>query len=172
MPERPEPGRITAAYVEARLESAGRALMALPWAGCFPAGLRSLWPEVADNSPRRWDPPTSRAISDMDEAYRWCGLIADAEQRKLVLMRSLVWPDSPSDQPRYKYPWRELRRITGLHSDTLRVRWGRGIDTIVTRLNRGGQRLQQGGTPAAPFALGRRASLAPSSTPRPLARAG
>ena len=130
--------QFTAAYVEARLEDAGRALMALPWAGCFPAGIRTLWPEVAETDASRWDPPSSRAISEMDEAYRWCALIADTEQRRLVLMRSLVFPDSPPDAPRYKFPWRELRRITGLHSDTLMARWGRGIDTIARRLNQPG----------------------------------
>jgi hypothetical protein len=81
----------------------------------------------------------------MDQAYRWCGLIADVDQRRLVLMRSLVWPDSPANGPRYRYPWRELRRITALHTETLKLRWGRGIDTIVSRLTRPGYCALAGG---------------------------
>jgi hypothetical protein len=134
MAVRPQP--VTAAYVEQRLEDAGRALMALPWAGCFPAGLRTLWPETGGGEPRRWDPPSARAITEMDEAFRWCEAIADADQRSLVLMRSLVWPDKADDDPRrYVWGWRRLRRTTGLHSDTLVARWGRGIDQIVRHLN-------------------------------------
>jgi hypothetical protein len=133
MRDDPGPGRFSAGYVELHLEKAGRALMALPYAGCFPAGIRTFWSPGYDS--RRWDPPSSRAISDMDEAYRWCALIPDLDQRRLVLMRSLVWPDSPENDPRYEYSWRRLRRITGLHDTTLIARWSRGIGAIVRRLN-------------------------------------
>jgi hypothetical protein len=72
----------------------------------------------------------------MDEAYRWTALIADQEERRLVLMRSLVLPVSASGMPRYVWTWSRLRRTTGLHPDTLKARWGRGIDRIVCELNR------------------------------------
>ena len=45
-------GRITEAEVEARLADAGRVLLALPWAGCFPCGFRTLWPETEASRPR------------------------------------------------------------------------------------------------------------------------
>ena len=149
---RPEPGGYTAGYVKARFELAGRTLMALPWAGCFPAGITCLWPEVAGGEPRRYDVPATAAITQMDEAYRWIALISDADperliaMRKLVLCRSLVFPDKEPDDPeRYKFSWRSLQRTTGLHRDTLIDRWGRGIDLIVGRLNRPGLCHRSGG---------------------------
>ena len=148
---RPEPGGYTAGYVEDRLERAGRTLWALPWAGCFPAGLTCLWPEAGGGEPRRWSVPPAAAISMMGEAYDWVQLIADPDRerlimmRRLVLMRSLVIPDSPDSAPRYVYSWRRLNAMLGLHRDTLRDRWGRGIDTIVIRLNRPGLCVRAGG---------------------------
>ena len=155
MTERPSPGGFSAGYVEARLESAGRSLIALPIAGSVPAGMRTLWPwpQASAAGERRWGLPLAREITEMDEAYRWCELIADVDRRRLVLMRSLVFPDSPADFPRYRYSWRSLARQTGLHRDTLMMRWGRGIDEIVVRLNRPGfcmtaaRRAWMGGSP-------------------------
>jgi hypothetical protein len=142
----PSVGDFTAGWVEATLEAAGRTLMALPWAGCFPAGERSLWPfPVAGDPGRRYPTPTSAAISDMDLVYGWVALIEQMEERRLVLMRSLVFPDSPPERPRYVFTWHRLRLITGLHSDTLKTRWGRGIDRMVTRLNRPGFCVAAGG---------------------------
>jgi hypothetical protein len=151
MRRRPEPGGYTPGYVEARFEEAGRTLMALPWTGCFPCGLTCLWPEVADNAPRRYDVPLTRSITEMDETYRWISLITDPDpqqlmaMRRLVLMRSLIFPDSPASDPKYKYTWRALQRMTGLHRDTLMDRWGRGIDRIVGRMNRPGLCARSGG---------------------------
>jgi hypothetical protein len=79
--------------------------------------------------------PTSREISAMDEAYRWTSFIADQDERRLVLMRSLIFEDAASGRMRYVWTWRRLRRTTGLHPDTLKARWGRGIDRIVRGLN-------------------------------------
>ena len=149
---RPEPGGYTAGYVEEEFERAGRTLLALPWAGCFPAGFTALWPEAGGGEPRRYDTPTTAAISRMDAAYRWIPLISapDPEMliqmRRLVLMRSLVFPDKADDDPkRYQFGWRKLQRMTGLHRDTLRDRWGRGIDLVVSRLNRPGLCAASGG---------------------------
>jgi hypothetical protein len=127
-------GRVNATDVEDRLADAGRVLLTLPWSGCFPAGFRSLWPDqVGPSSWRRM--PTSREISAMDEAYRWTSFITDQDERRLVLMRSLIFEDAASGRPRYVWTWRRLRRTTGLHPDTLKTRWGRGIDRIVRGLN-------------------------------------
>jgi hypothetical protein len=125
---------MTQAEVEKRLSEAGRVLLALPWSGCFPAGFRSLfWPDQLGPAPGH-RVPTSHEITAMDEAYRWMAFIADQEERRLVLMRSLVLDDLPSGRPRYIWTWRRLRRLTGLHPDTLKNRWGRGIDRIVRGL--------------------------------------
>lgn len=70
----------------------------------------------------------------MDEAYSWTSLIPDQGDRRLVLMRSLV-SENASGAPRFVWSWRRLRKVTGLHSDTLKARWGRGIDRIVVGLN-------------------------------------
>ncbi len=126
--------RVNATEVEERLAAAGRVLLALPWSGCFPAGFRSLWPDQGGSSAWR-RMPTSREISAMDEAYRWTSFIADQDERRLVLMRSLIFEDAASGRTRHVWTWRRLRRTTGLHPDTLKTRWGRGIDRIVRGLN-------------------------------------
>ena len=131
-------GRITEAEVEACLADAGRVLLALPWAGCFPCGFRTLWPET-EAARARHPVPSSHRISAMDEAYRWTAFIPDVEERRLVLMRSLVLPDSAFGTPRYVWSWGRLRRATGLHPDTLKKRWGRGIGKIVSALNKPSQ---------------------------------
>ena len=127
-------GRFNAAAVEERLSEAGRVLLALPWSGCFPAGFRCLWPD--QGGPSAWcRMPTACEITAMDEAYRWTSFIADQDERRLVLMRSLLLPDTASGRPHYVWTWRRLQRTTGLHRDTLKTRWGRGIDRIVRGLN-------------------------------------
>jgi len=129
-------GRYSEAEVEARLADAGRVLLALPWANCFPFGLRTLWPETEVDASARRPIPSSDQIRAMDQAYRWTALIAKPEERRLVLMRSLVLPVSASGRPRYVWSWRRLQRATGFHRDTLKERWGRGIGHIVDALNR------------------------------------
>jgi hypothetical protein len=133
MLDRPIAARLNATDVEERLADAGRVLLALPWSGCFPAGYRALWPDQGGPSANR-RMPTAREISAMDEAYRWTSFIADQDERRLVLMRSLIFEDAEG-RSRYVWTWRRLRRTTGLHSDTLKARWGRGIDRIVRGLN-------------------------------------
>jgi hypothetical protein len=151
MRDRVEPGGYTAPYVEDRFERAGRVLMALPWIGCYPAGLTCFWPEISGDVPRRWAVPPQYEITRMAETYDWVRLIADPDParlimiRRLVLMRSLVKPDSPQEEPDYKFSWRKLVRMTGLHRDTLITRWGEGIDRIVGRLNHPGLCARSGG---------------------------
>lgn len=49
----------------------------------------------------------------MDEVYRWAALIAKPDERRLVLMRSLVLPLSASGRARYVWSWSKLRRPRG-----------------------------------------------------------
>jgi hypothetical protein len=129
-------GRYSEAEVEARLADAGRVLLALPWANCFPFGLQTLWSEAESDASERRPIPTSDQIRAMDQAYRWTALIDRPEERRLVLMRSLVLPASASGRPRYVWSWRRLQKATGFHRDTLKNKWGRGIRHILHALNR------------------------------------
>ena len=132
---RGDDGQFTEAEVERRLAEAGRVLLALPWAGCFPAGFRRMWPRMEGETYVRRTMPSSRDISAMDEAYNWTALIPDPEERRLVLMRSLVLPPTPFGTPRYVWSWTKLRRSTGLHPDTLQKLHGRGLARIARGLN-------------------------------------
>lgn len=145
MAHRRHPAKMTALDVEDRLADAGRALLALPHAGCFPAGFRTLWPGSGEASARGDFLPSPAEISAMDEAYRWVGLLPDMDERRLVLMRSLVRPGSPAAPRRYVWTWRRLRRTTGRHPDTLKAIWGRGIDRIARALNSADRRTPSDG---------------------------
>ncbi len=70
----------------------------------------------------------------MDEAYRWAAFVTEVDERRLVLMRSLVRRGADG-RLRQVWTWRKLRKLTGLHHDTLTKMWGRGIDRIVRGLN-------------------------------------
>ena len=145
-------GEFSASQVEERLEDAGQVLLALPWAGCFPAGFQTLWPIQTPSDTPRSPVPSSHEISAMDEAYLWVELLPNQDERRLVLMRSLVREDPVTGRLRYTWSWNRLRQVTGLHPDTLRARWGRGIDHIVRRLNQRGipaRAASSGGQPSA-----------------------
>ena len=92
--------------------------------------------EKRKNAPDIVDRLCIAEIGAMDEAYRWAALIAKPDERRLVLTRSLVLPPSASGRPRYVWSWSKLRSATGMHQDTLKIRWGRGIGHIVSALNK------------------------------------
>ncbi len=144
--------RYTETEVEARLSDAGRILVALPWAGCFPCGFRRLWPETEVALSARRRAPSSFEIDAMDEAYAWTSFIADQEERRLVLMRSLMLPPAESGKARHVWTWGRLHRMTGMHQETLKKRWGRGIGRMVAGLN---ARPAAGGSTTRPRALTR-----------------
>lgn len=130
----------TVEYVLARLELAGSTLIALPGTGCLPAGMKSNWPDFARQAieaygytEARVRPPVprARAITEMDEAFAWVGLVDDVRTRRLLLLRALVDPITD----RHRWSWRRLDSSFGIHRDTLRLWHGRGIGRIVTRLN-------------------------------------
>lgn len=152
MHKRPSVGDYTFGYVVHRFELAGRTLMALPLSGCYPAGIVALWPEMSFGSERRWDTPSNADISLMTECYQeWMRLAYDEDAdrliqiRRLIGARSLVIPDSAADDPKFVVSWRSLARQFQLDKTTLATRWARGIDTIVTRLNRPGYTVRSGG---------------------------
>ena len=130
------------AYVEARLAEAGLTLRALPASGTRPAGYRAFWPEIAGaQASEEWSPPPSaRAISQMEQAFGWLGLIPDSEVklRKLVGMRSLQYICPTTEEPVYVWSWVRLGEAMGCRDVTAKAWHRRGLDMIVLRLNRPG----------------------------------
>lgn len=130
------------ALVMARLEDAGRTLMALQVPGCRPAGYRSGMPEIVrelteaygwDGAELRTGPPSSSAIGRMDQALSWVGLLpADRlAMRRIVLMRMLVNPVSD----RHVFSWRRMAAVLRCSHEAVRGWHEVAIGMIVGRLN-------------------------------------
>ena len=133
--------RPDAAYVIARLEEAGAALLALPMTGhSTRMRVQSLevvsdWLAYPDaDTPIRPGVPSARRISEMDEALAWLGLIpADrVVLRRIVGARALVHPVTE----RHLFPWRRLARTVGADYRAVQRWHADGIDRIVAGLNR------------------------------------
>ena len=140
------------------LEEAGEALMRLPSKGCFPATYRSGMPEYihlpgdaeryrenpylsASRADRqRPGPPTGQQLSVMDHVYlRWVPLLplrtdVDIRRRRIVLYRSLVFPDAENDDRRHVWPWRRLGDLLNLDHHTVKLYHSRAIDELLRRL--------------------------------------
>lgn len=132
--------------VIARLEEAGETLLSLPGPS-FGSG--SSWPQIvhdfadlveqyAAQSQRRGvatvrpPVPSAAAISRMDEAFGWLGLIPSDRYvlRRIVSTRALVSPSTG----RHEFSWRDIGRIIGAHHMAVQ-RWHKvGIDLIVAGL--------------------------------------
>lgn len=153
--ERPSGPPASAEAVIARLEQAGRTLARMPASRCYPATLRSAWPEIvrepmdaygwtaADLAPA---PPDAREIDRMEEAFGWIGLIrldrrlagsgqlarvhGGAVRRRLVGRRSL-W-NLKRDAPLLS--WRTIARIEHCDPKSAQSWHARGIDEIVAAL--------------------------------------
>ncbi len=126
----------------ARLEDAGRTLIALPGKGCYPAQIGSSWPAVVHDMAEAYGygeaeirppVPSAKAISGMDEAFAWVGLIDErlTHHRKIVLMRAMVHPISD----RHLFSWRRIGRLFNWHHETVRTWHAVGIDRIVAVVN-------------------------------------
>lgn len=134
---------LTAETAIDRLERAGETLMALPARGCFPAAfptasLSHLIPRESElpRVPR----PSARDVSRMDEAYGWVRLLPsatrlDVQRRRIVLMRSLVWPDSERPDP-HVWSWRRLADRLGPDHHTVQRRHAAAIASICAAVNR------------------------------------
>lgn len=142
---RPSPGEYTAEYVVASLEEAGRTLAALPITGARPVGYRSNMPDVVREFTEAYGysvetlrpaAPSSRAISEMDEALSWISLIPKDKfvVRRVLQCRAMIHPLNG----RHIFSWGKLAKH--LHCDFRAAqRWhAEGIATIVTRLNQPG----------------------------------
>lgn len=113
------PGGIDAALVVARLEEAGRTLLALPDQG-WSTRLRTSQLEVVrrPTDAYGWQPgrlrpaaPDSAMVDRMDEALGWLGLIPLERHvlRRIVGARALVSPMTE----RHLYSWRRLGELLG-----------------------------------------------------------
>ena len=132
---------VTPPEIIARLEEAGATLLALRLGDGRPASLRAAWPEFVRDAKEAYGYtgervrpaiPDASAITRMDEALAWIGLIPSDRYvlRRIVGARALV---SPANQ-RHLYTWRRLGRA--FHCDHKAAqRWhGQGIDLIAAGL--------------------------------------
>lgn len=138
----------TSEMVETRLYEAGRALIALRVAGCWPAGYRSSMPEfvreVVESYGRgeadfRPSPPSARDISAMDQALSWVKLLPghnsdQVRTRRLVCARMLCSPRS--DRPLYS--WRRLGEMLGVSHTSAKTTFLLAVSAITAELNRPG----------------------------------
>ncbi len=135
--------RVDANFVILRLEEAGGTLLALPGTGfstIMRAGsieiLRSALENYTwDDKPVRPAVPSAGRISRMDQAMQWMSLIPQDRYvlRRIVGARSLVNPVTE----RYLYSWRRLAGIIGADHKAVQRWHAKGIDMIVTAINRG-----------------------------------
>jgi hypothetical protein len=126
---------LTGADVKARLQEAAGAIVRLRVTGHLrPTGYRSSMPGCVRDAVESYGyglvktrpaPPSPREIDRMDEAFGWLPLIADEDQRRLVLARAfrVRWATL-----RTRFGMLSVRRLHQLHD--------KGIAEIVLALNR------------------------------------
>jgi hypothetical protein len=131
---------VTAAQIVARLEAAGATLLAMPSRGYSPrlaqmnfevvhTALETYgWQAAAARPPV----PSAAAISAMDEAFSWIGLIPDSRYvlRRIVGARALVHPLTG----RYLYPWRRLATVLGADHKSVQRWHGQAVALLVAAL--------------------------------------
>jgi hypothetical protein len=131
--------------VVARLEEAGRTLLALPHTG-YTTRLRLSAIEVVrsaiegdytGNVGARLRPavPPSASITRMDESLGWIPLIPLDRYvlRRIVGARALINPLTD----RHLYPWRRLGTLVGADHKAVQRWHAQGVDLIVAALNAG-----------------------------------
>lgn len=134
--------RPDAEYVIARLEEAGRTLLAMRGAGAWPAGYGSSWPPMVREAVKSygWQQaaplvpvPDPAAIDRMDAAWPWLGLVPDSKgvMRRIVAARSMVHPA----HGRHLFPWRKLARAVGADHKAVQRWHGQGVALIVGALD-------------------------------------
>ena len=133
---------IDAALVTARLEEAGRTLLALPHSGPSTKLRVSVLEVLRDavegedqNARLRPAMPRGAQVSRMDEALGWLSRIpADRYVlRRIVGARALVHPTTD----RHLYPWRKLGTALGADHKAIQRWHAQGIALIVASLNAG-----------------------------------
>lgn len=136
-------GHYDARLVLARLEEAGRTLLALPQGG-YTTGMRTnaamlirhmIEAEGGEPVTSRVRPPVPSAagITRMDEALAWIPLIPRDRSvlRRIVGARALVNPLTD----RYLFTWRRLGTMLGADHKAVQRWHAQGVDMIVCALN-------------------------------------
>ena len=137
---------LTAEMVILRLEEAGRTLLSLPGKGCFPSAEGSSWPDVVHAAVEAYGygqheirppVPSAAAISRMDEAFTWIGMIPNSQRshRRIVWMRLMVHPVND----RHLWSWRRIGRAFGWDHRAIQRWHAEGIDMIVAAARGRGQ---------------------------------
>lgn len=131
----------TEEYVQAVLESAGRTMMVQPNDGCWPARIRSCWPDAPDDEWFAYDandpkaPKIKATMEQVTEMYmvldRWIPLIEIPYYRRTVVYRMLRYPDT--DRP--VYSWRKLARKLNKSRQTVMTWHKDAIRYLTDRLN-------------------------------------
>lgn len=135
-------GAHTIESVTERLEEAGATLLSLPASRTRTDLRTSRWPiihaaiDAYGWSGTRLRPaiPMASAISRMDQALAWIGLIPQDSYvlRRIVGARALVSPLTG----RYLFTWRRLGTLLGADSRAIKRWHAKGIAAIVESLNR------------------------------------
>jgi hypothetical protein len=139
-------GAFDTALVIARLEEAGRTLLAMPHTGPSPK-LRTTVLEVVRTAVEgygwgdgrlRAAYPDSAHVTRMDEALGWISRIPLDRYvlRRIVGARALINPTTD----RHLYPWRRLGAALGADHKAVQRWHAQGIAMIVASLNGGGAR--------------------------------
>lgn len=136
-------GPIDAAWVIARLEDAGRTLLALPHTGPSPKLRMSVLDVVRDavegygwgEGRLRAAYPDSAQVTRMDEALAWISRIPVDRYvlRRIVGARALINPTTD----RHVYPWRRLAAALGADHKAVQRWHAQGITLIVASLTGG-----------------------------------
>lgn len=135
---------IDAELVIARLEAAGATLLAMRGKSPWPSTYRCALPEVLHEAVEAYGyteaeirpaVPDARAITRMDAAWRWLGLIPQHRfvLRRIVAVRALV---SPTTGKHLVY-WRRVGEIIGADYRAAQRWHAQGIGLIVTALRNG-----------------------------------
>ena len=136
-----ESSPLDAAYVIARLEEAGRTLLAMPHTGPSPR-LRTSVLNVVHSAIEGygWEGgrlrpayPDSAHVTRMDEALGWISRIPVDRYvlRRIVGARALINPTTD----RHLFPWRKLGAALGADHKAVQRWHAQGIDIIVASLN-------------------------------------
>lgn len=133
-----------ALYVAAQLEQAGATMLAMR-SPTGPAGYGSGWPDVVRDAVEaygytpdrvRTPVPSAAAITRMDRAFAWIGLIPARSVviRRIVGARAMVHPMTG----RHLASWRKIGRLLGADPRAV-MRWHRiGIEAIAEAVEQRG----------------------------------
>lgn len=138
----PDSGCLSADEIVMRLEDAGATLLALPGTG-YSTRMRHMQFDIVHTAleaygwaaePVRAAAPDAAAISAMDEAFRWLGLIPQPKYvlRRILGARALVHPLTR----RHLFPWRRLGAVLGADHKSVQRWHSEGVSLLAQALRR------------------------------------